>query len=247
MEKIELEAKERIETGKQVGRVRRRGAIPSVVYGKGMDSLSVEVNSKVFKKAVSGEAGTNVLITLKLAQGKTLPVITHDIQRNALTDDIIHVDFHKIQMNKALKTKVHLEIEGVSIGVKDEGGILVHPLREIEIECLPSDIPDKIVVNVSKLNINDSIHISDIKPPKGVTFLTAATELVVSVSPPTKEEVVAPPTPEEGAVEGVEGAVPAAEGAEGEKPAAEKAAAPEGKGAASKAKAPEKSSKEAKK
>jgi large subunit ribosomal protein L25 len=247
MEKIELEAKERTETGRRVISVRRRGSIPAVVYGKGMNSLSLEVDSKVFKKAISGEAGTNVLITLKMDKGKSLPVITHDIQKNPLNDDILHVDFHKIQMNKALKTKVHLEIQGVAVGVKEEGGILVHPMREVEIECLPSDIPDKIIIDVSKLKINDSIHISDLSPPKGVAFLTAATELVASVSPPTKEEEVAPPTPEEGAVEGAEGAVPAAEGAEGEKPAAEKAAAPEGKGAAAKEKAPEKSPKEAKK
>lgn len=245
MEKIELEAKERKETGKKVKLVRRRGAIPAIVYGKGMESQALEVNSNIFKKAIGGEAGTNVLITLKLSKDKSLPVITHDIQRNALTDEIMHVDFHMIQMNKALKTKVHLDIEGVAVGVKEDGGILVHPMREIEIECLPSDIPDKIVLDVSKLKINDSIHLSDITPPKGVTFITAQTELVVSVSPPTKEEEVAPPTVEEAAaVEGAEAAAPAAEGAEGKKAAPGKAATPEGKGPE---KAAEKPSKEAKK
>lgn len=241
MKKIELEAKERSEIGKKSSAVRQRGGIPAIVYGKGMKSTPVEIDYKHFKKAISGDAGTNVLITLKLSKDKTLPVITHDIQRNPLNDNIIHVDFHKIQMNKALRTKVHIEVKGMAIGVKEEKGILVHPMKEIEIECLPSEIPDKINVDVTNLKINQSIHVSDLPTPKGVIFVTPSTELVVSVSPPTKEEEVAPPTAEEAAaVEGAEAAAPAAEGQAAQKAPTEKAPKAEGKGA-------EKPQKEAKK
>ncbi len=114
-------------------------------------------------------------------------------------------------MDEAIKTKVPVELIGLPIGVKDGGGVLVHGLREIEVKCLPGDIPDKFEIEVSALEINNSLHVSDLKISKKIEVLVPLEEMVANVSPPTKEEEVAPPplTPEEEAV-----AAAAAEGAE---------------------------------
>ena len=200
MEKIELEAKQRTEVGKQLSRVRKLGLIPAVVYGKKIKPLSVAVDRKLFVKNILGsDSGLNAIITLKLdGQKKELQVLTHEVQRNALTDEILHVDFRHIVMDEAIKTKVHVELAGLPIGVKESGGVLVHGLREIEVECLPGNIPDKFIVDVAALKINDSFHVGDLPKIDKVKILSNPTEMIATCSPPTKEEVVAPiPTPGE--------------------------------------------------
>jgi large subunit ribosomal protein L25 len=139
---------------------------------------------------------------LKLGEdgkGKSVSVITYNIQRNPLTDEIIHLDFMNVIMDEAIKTKVRLELIGEPIGVKESEGVLVHGLREIEVKCLPGDIPDKFQIDVGALEINHSLHVSDLKVSKKVEILAPPEEMIAVVSPPTKEEEVVPPppTPEE--------------------------------------------------
>src|SRR3989338_1754993 len=201
MEKIELEAQLRKELGKKVNKIRKGGFIPAVVYGKKLEGLPIAILSKTFKKVISTEAGLNALITLKIAEdkkSKTFAVITHAIQRNPLTDEIIHIDFRQIIMTEEIKTKVPVELIGEPVGLK-EGGVLIAGLREIEVKCLPADIPDKFEIDVSALKINESRHVSDLAKIAKVEILTPPTEMIANVSPPTKEEVEAPPppTPEE--------------------------------------------------
>ena len=245
MQNVELEVKKRERIRKYTNALRRSGAIPAVVYGKKIEAISIEVNDKAYKKAISGEAGHNAIINLKIVDNgnsKTLPVITCAVQINALTDLIEHIDFKHIDMSEKIKTKVPVELTGEPpIGVKDDGGILVQALREVEVACLPNDIPSKFELNVAEMKIGDSFHARDLKVPTNVELLTAAEESIVKIAPPTKEEEVAAPitTPEEaaaaaaGEVAGEAAPVPTAEAgakpAKGDKAAAataEKTAAP---------------------
>jgi large subunit ribosomal protein L25 len=208
MEKLNLEVKERTKLGKKSKSLRLKGFIPGIIYGRGMESIPIEIEEKLFNRVLGGSSSRNVIISLKVGE-KSLPVIAQEVQKDPMTDGILHVDFRKISMDEAIKTKIPMVILGEAVGVKLDGGILVHPLREIEVKCLPSDIPGKIELDISELKIGDAIHVSDLKPIKSVEFLTPAQEIIVTVSAPTKEEEIAPPA----AVPGVEEAVVSPEGA----------------------------------
>ena len=228
LEKVELEANKREKTGTSLSRrARISGLIPAIVYGKGMDSLPIEINYKKFTKILSSKAGRNIIITLKIAgDGKTndIPVLTHEILRDAIKDSISHVDFYRIKMEEEIKTKVPVVLVGESIGVKLDGGILVHGLRGVEVKCLPANIPDKFEIDISALKIGGGLHVSDLKTEKGVAIMTAPTEILVTISAPAKEEVVAAPVV---APEVTGQAVPLT--APGAAPAAGAPAAPAGK------------------
>jgi large subunit ribosomal protein L25 len=190
MEKAELEVKLR-EGAKRSDRstIRNSGLVPAIVYGKSMKNLMVSVDLKKFKKTIGGEAGRNVIISLKVSDGKahkSVPVLTHELQRDVLTDEIIHVDFLGINMKEQLKTKVPIELTGEPIGVKEHGGILIHGFRDVEVKCLPADIPDKLEIDVSEMKINDSRHVSDLKIPQGVDVLTPMDVLLLLSSLPQR-------------------------------------------------------------
>ena len=216
MEKIVLEAKPREEIGKKLKGLRRQGLVPAVVYGKKIKTLALAIDGKSFiKHILRSEAGRNAIVTLKVSgeKGKDIAVLTQEVQMNPLTDEILHVDFRHIVMDEAIRTKVRVELTGIPLGVKETGGVLVHGLREVEVECLPGDIPDKFLIDVSALNINDSLHVSDLATAAKVKVLTTPTEMIANCSPPTKEEVVAAaiPTPAEVAAAATEGAVAVAD------------------------------------
>jgi len=229
MKKAELEVKLR-EGKKKAERTKAKnaGLIPAVVYGRGIKNITVAVDPKQLEKTISGDAGRNVIISLKITDGtakKPVSVLTHDIQRNPLNDKMIHVDFLRINMEEKLKTKVPVEISGMSVGVKEQEGILVHGLREIEVKCLPGDIPDKFMVDVTPLKINESLHVSDLKVAPEIEILSSPEEMVVNISPPTKEEELAPIEEVTAAeVPSEKGAAPEAVPAEGEKGAEKKGA-----------------------
>lgn len=242
MEQFELEAKKREKTGTRSSRrARISGIIPATVYGKGIESLSVEVDNKIFSKIITSKAGHNVIITLKVpgdGKAQNIPVLAHEIKRDAISGKIEHVDFYKIKMEEEIKIKVTVVLHGESVGVKLDGGILVHGLREVEVKCLPANIPDKFDVDVSALKIGGGLHVSDLKLGKGVTMVTLPTEILVSISAPTKEEEVAAPiaAPEvtgqavPPTAPGATTAAPAA-AATGKETAPAKGAAPAAKGA----------------
>ena len=198
MAKVEIKAKDREIARKRNKKLREEGLVPAVIYGRKFKTVPVSVDLLEFKKKVlRSEAGRNLIFTLKLAKDdkpQSVPVITQAIQIDPLTDEIIHLDFMHIIMDEAIKAKVPIELVGNPVGVK-EGGVLIHGLRAVEIKCLPGDIPDKFEIDVSALNIGDSLHVSDLKIAKKVEVLAPATEMIANVSPPTKEEEVAPPVP----------------------------------------------------
>ncbi len=147
----------------------------------------------------------NVLINMDVEGGdkpSKLSVLAHDLQIDAMSDKIMHVDFLNLNMNEEIKTKVQIVLKGEATGVKLDGGILVHSLRQIEVRCLPNAIPDSFIVDVTPLKIGDLLHVGDIVPPKGVTILSHKDESVVIISSPMKEEAAQP-----GAAAAVVGAV----------------------------------------
>jgi large subunit ribosomal protein L25 len=241
LEKMELEAKQREKTGTANSRrARIAGLVPAIVYGQDIAPLSIEVNTKQFAKILTSKAGRNIIITLKISgDGKVqnIPVLAHEILIDALKDNIVHVDFYKINMEEEIKVKVPVILQGESTGVKLDGGILVHGLREVEVKCLPANIPDRFVLDVTPLKIGGGFHASDIKPEKGVTLVTLPTEILVTISAPAKEEVVAAPitAPEvtgQAVPPTAPGAAPAAAAPAGKEAAPAKGGAPAAKEAA---------------
>ncbi|MFA5034804.1 MAG: 50S ribosomal protein L25 [Candidatus Margulisiibacteriota bacterium] len=192
MKKVELAAEKRDGIGtKKVKALRTKGLIPAIVYGKKMKPVAVAIDNKSFlSKILGSETGKNTIATLKLG-GSDLQVLTQEIQYDYMNGKILHIDFAHVLMDEVVKAKISIELTGIPAGVKESGGILVHGLREVEVECLPGDIPEKFHVEVVGLMINDSLHVSDL--PKGkYKVLSSAAEMIAACVPPAKEEVVAP-------------------------------------------------------
>ena len=221
---FKLEAEKRGDTGKGVARkLRAKGQVPAVLYGHGMAPVSVSVNAKDLGHALHTDAGANVLVDLHVGSDKHL-VLAREIQRNHLRGEFLHVDFLVIRRDERINVQVPITVEGESPGVK-QGGVVEHHLWELSAESLPGDVPQSIVVDLSKLEIGDSFRVSDLPAIQGVTILTPEEETILSVVTPQVLEV------EEAAAEGEEAA------AEGEE-----AAAAEGEGGEAAAEAPSETS-----
>jgi large subunit ribosomal protein L25 len=231
MERVSLEAKRRDGLGSgKVKKLRRTGMVPAIVYGRGIEPTPVTVEAKSLRSILHTAAGMNVLIDLAIgdsAQGGRT-VMVKDLQRDIFRRDIIHVDFNTIDLTEKVEAHVPLMFKGQATGVVDEGGIFEVHLREIVVECLPTQIPEHIEVDISALTLGHSLHVRDVAVPGEVTLVSAPEEVVATVVAP-KEEVVAPtPVPEAAAVPGAEAVVPGAEAGAGT--AAPSAQAPEEKG-----------------
>jgi large subunit ribosomal protein L25 len=189
MERKELNVELRTRTGKGISRqLRRCGLIPGIVYGKGMEAVPVAVNAREMAEAISGEGGHNNLITLK--GGATLDgnvVIMAEVDRDPLKGRLRHVDLHKISLTDRIKVEVPINIVGTALGVKN-GGLLDFAMHSVEIECLPTEIPEHIDVDVTNVGINQAIHVGELKLPAGVKVLEDAKASVVSVLGKAKEE-----------------------------------------------------------
>ena len=197
MEKMFLNIEVRGETGRgKVKALREKGFIPAVIYGEGKEGRSVQVSKRQIFDLVHKHRLENALVTLKLEGEAERPCLIKDIQHDPLRGDIIHVDFNAIAMDKKLRISVPIIGDGEPSGVKQEGGSLEHTLWEIEVECLPSDIPEKIVVDISGLKLGESIHVKDLKLAEGVRSLTDPDNVLFAVAAPTVQAV------EEEAVEG---------------------------------------------
>ena len=219
MEEIILEIQPREELGKnKVKGLRGKGFIPAVIYAEGKKSQAIKVSHRQLWQLIHQHRLESMVINLKmhpvrktssagaeLSNGvqdaqkqKGRPCLIKEIQYDPVKGDIIHVDFNEISLTKVIKVNVPVVAKGEPIGVKQEGGSLEHILWEIEVECLPTDIPKDIEVDVSQLKIGDAIHIKDITFPPNIKVLNAPEAIVFSLTAPLKEEVAAP------AVEGEE-------------------------------------------
>jgi large subunit ribosomal protein L25 len=215
---FKLEAEKRDGTGKGVARkLRARGQVPAVLYGHGMDALSVSVDAKELGHALHTDAGANVLVDLHVGSDKHL-VLAREIQRNHMRGELLHVDFLVIRRDETISIQVPITVEGESPGVK-QGGVVEHHLWELSAESLPGDVPQSIVVDLSTLEIGDSFHVGDLPKLQGVTIITPAEETILSVVTPQVLEVAAEGEEAAAAAEGEEGAPAAeAEGGEGGAP-----------------------------
>ena len=179
MEANTLTVQRRVELKKTVTkRLRKEGQIPAVVYGH-KEPISISVNEREFNKKFHS-VSENTIITL-IEDGKEIAdVLVKDYQEDITREQIMHLDFYEVEKGKKLKARIPVAVEGSSAGVK-LGGVLEQLLLEINVECLPKDIPAKIAVNVESLDIGDAIHISDIEAIEGVKFLESDDQIVVHV------------------------------------------------------------------
>ncbi|HBH62446.1 MAG TPA: 50S ribosomal protein L25 [Nitrospiraceae bacterium] len=197
MEKILVKADKRPELGKGGARsLRRAGMIPAVVYSEG-NSLPIKVQGKQMTKLIYSGGGEHALITIELneegAKTSEHPVLVKDYQRDPVSEELLHVDFMEVSLEKLVNVTVRIEIVKQPASIK-MGGILQHRLREVEVECLPTQIPDKIDVNAESIEIGHSLHVSDLQVPEGVKIITDPSEVILLVSAPAVEE--AAPAPE---------------------------------------------------
>ena len=183
-------------------RVRAAGKIPAVLYGSGLDPVAVEVDPKHISKILFSETGHNTIFDVDLGDKSPVKAMIVDWQREPIKDLLIHIDLKRIAMDKALRVSVRVKLMGVPVGVKTAGGILDQVLREVEIECLPSDIPNHIDVDVTNLNLFDVLRVSDLPHSDKIKYLNAEDATVAHVVS-IREEVVA--TPEAEAVAAVAG------------------------------------------
>ncbi len=191
MQQILLDAKVRNETGTGISRrLRRQGRVPAIVYGRKENPLTLEVMEKEFAKVVGLATGQNAIISLNLDKdGSEILALVKDVQYHPVTDKLLHVDFYRISLRDKITVSVAVVVTGESLGVK-KGGILEHILWQVEVECLPTQIPDRIEVDITALNIGDTVHVKDLKLGEGINILTEGEQTILSVVPPTvvKEE-----------------------------------------------------------
>jgi large subunit ribosomal protein L25 len=192
LEQNTLEAQTREAGNKGMARrVRMGGKIPGVVYGAGKDSQPVTVDPRHVLRILHSETGHNTIFDLALS-GENTKVMIVDWQYEPIKGHLLHIDLKRIAMDKALRVNVPIELIGVPAGVKTEGGILEQMLREVEIECLPGDIPGHIDVDVSELTFGKVLRVSDLPHNEKIKFLTDENQPVAHVTS-VKEEVVATP------------------------------------------------------
>jgi large subunit ribosomal protein L25 len=230
MPEIVVAAQGRTHTGKNVNRrLRTQGLIPGIVYGAAKESIAVAVSPKEITTILRSASGENTLFDLDL-DGKRRKVILKEFQVEPIKGQILHADFYEVALDKRLEVKVHVELQGTPVGVKVQGGIVDFVTRELEVECLPTDIPAKIALDVSALELGKHLRVSDITAPPKVKILTEPDVVVVHVVAPRAEEVAAV-------------AEVAAEGAVAAEPEVIKKGKVEGEAAEEKAEKPEKKEK----
>lgn len=196
-----LEAHQRTDLGKnQVRRLRQRGLIPAVFYGKGQQPTLLAVDPKAVHQVLHSETGQNTIFSLKVDGTSQANVLIRDYQLDPVKGTLLHVDFLHVAMDVKLKVTVPIEVAGTPQGVKLYGGVLDVVSKEIEVECLPSDIPDHIKVEVSNLNIGDVIRLGDLPVDDKIRFLGDKDTVIATVVAPRVEEEEAKP------VEAAEGA-----------------------------------------
>jgi large subunit ribosomal protein L25 len=206
MPEYDIEVRARHEKGKQQAkRLRTGGSVPGVVYGHGESAIPVSVDSKALSTILDKSLGDNIIFNVKMEGEKDAKAVLKELQKDPLTKEVIHVDFQHIHPGEPLTVQVPVILTGSSPGVK-QGGILEHVLRKVEVRCLPSQMPDHFVVDISNLNLGDSLHVSDIYSKDAKILEDKSTPIVSILVPRAKVEVEKPEeelvAAEEGAAEG---------------------------------------------
>jgi large subunit ribosomal protein L25 len=226
-ERVKLEVTEREGRGSaDARRLRRKGFVPGVLYGRGKAPHAFSVPERELRRALSGDSGLHAIVDVVLAGQKTAhPAVLKDYQQEVPSGRLAHIDLHEVRLDQPIQAEVSIELVGESAGVK-EGGVLSQVQREIRVEALPLEIPDRLELDVSAMAIGDTLRLVDLPATEGVTYLDDPEETVLAtVTAPT---VIVEPEPEEEELE--EGELPEGEVPEGEE--APEGEAPEGEGEA---------------
>jgi large subunit ribosomal protein L25 len=188
MAEVLLQVSKRDVVGKQVKTLRRDGLLPAIVYGRGISSIPISINSREANKILSAITSSN-LVVLDI-DGDKHTTLVREKQRDPVTGEVLHMDFYEVSMTEKLRTNVGLEFQGESPAVKELMGVLVTVMESLEVECLPQDLPNQIVADLSTLEeIGDSLYVRDISLPPNVELISDIDGLVVVISPPAAEEI----------------------------------------------------------
>ncbi len=219
---VKLTVERRTETGRAaVRKLKARGVVPAIIYGAKDKPEPLQVSRRDINAMLSHASGENILVELEIAgEKKNRLALVQEVQHSPVAGDVLHVDFHIVSMDEKIQADVPIESTGMANGVKNFGGLLEQNLRSLAIECLPRDLPDRITVDVSELNIGDSIHVRQLQLPSGVTTRISPDLTAFSVLAPTVEEEPVAEVTAEGAAAGPEVIREKKEEPEGATPAA---------------------------
>lgn len=221
-DELKLTAEKRTILGRKAKILRREGLLPGNVYGKKVKSLAVQTDLKSFLAAFKKTGETSVVKLKVKGENKSRPVLIHNIQFDPVSDQPLHADFYQVDLKAKVTTEVPIELVGESPATKEKIGILIQPLTDVEVEALPTELPDKLELDISSLKeVGNAVAVVDLKVPKEVKVLTPEKEILAKIEHLAKEEVALPPEEE------VPEEVPEKEEVpEEEKPSEEKAKAP---------------------
>jgi len=169
-------------------RIRREGRVPAVLYGQGLDTVPLALDKKDIIGILKSDSGENTLFKVGF-EAELRDAMIKSFQTDPVSDEILHVDLIQISMDKAIRVFVPVEHTGEAIGVKAEGGFVDFVTRELEVECLPKDIPEAIRIDISELHLHQSLKVADIAPLPGVKFISEPTSVVILIQVPHEEKV----------------------------------------------------------
>jgi len=196
-EKITLKVEKREILGKKVKKLRREGILPASIYGKNVKSLAVQLYLKDFLPVYKKVGETGIIELNLVGEEKPRHVLIHNVQMDPVSDKPLHVDFRQVLLTERITASIPVELVGESPAVAQKLGVLIQTLSEVEVEALPTDLPEQFTVDISGLKeVDQAITVGDLKPPAGVKILTSEKEILVKINPPTKEEVSPPPAEE---------------------------------------------------
>jgi len=214
---LTIKAEKRDASGKNVARrIRREGNVPAILYGPDVENVPLALSKRDIFDILKTETGANTIFHVAFEKDK-LEVMIKDYQQDVTTDELLHVDLFRISMEQEIRVSVPIVLTGDAVGVKAEGGFVESATREVEVECLPKDIPENIEVDISALHLNQSLKIEDLALVEGVKVLSDPQAMIVLIQAPSVEEVVEEvPEEEEIMAEGEQPEVIKKEKAEGE-------------------------------
>ncbi|MFN8414064.1 MAG: 50S ribosomal protein L25 [Anaerolineales bacterium] len=191
MEKVVLKAEKRDVTGKQVGALRRAGKLPAVIYGRHVEPIAILLDAHTTMLAMN-KMSSSSLVTIDL-DGKEYPAIVREKQRNFIKGGLTHIDFLAVDLTEKIRARVRLNLIGVSGAVKDYNAVLVHGLESLEVECLPTDLPESIDVDIAAMKfVGDGIHVSDLSLAENIRIITDEGEMIAVATAPKVDGVETP-------------------------------------------------------
>lgn len=191
MDKVVLKAEKRDIKGKQVGALRRAGKLPAVIYGRHLEPISILLDFHTTTLTMN-KLSSSSLVTIDL-EGKEYPALVRERQRNYIKGTITHIDFLAVDLSEKIRANIRIHFTGVSGAVKDYNAVLVHGIQTLEVECLPSDLPEGIDVDISAMKlVGEGIHVSDLTLPDNIRVLTGDHEMIVVATAPKVDAVEVP-------------------------------------------------------